>query len=156
LELVLVFFRSEYFDTVIIDEASQQTEAASLVPLVKGCQKAILVGDHVQLRPTIQQHAVVVQFDVSLFGRLYKQQLPPGGSHNENAEIISSHTSKVMLDTQYRMHESICKFSSDEFYESKLHTGVSNNARPLMHLSSNGHVFLAKIAGKELPLVYHR
>ncbi len=51
--------RTESFDTVIIDEASQQTEPASLVPLVKGCQKAILVGDHVQLGATVQQHAVI-------------------------------------------------------------------------------------------------
>ncbi|QKD50577.2 AAA domain-containing protein [Fusarium oxysporum Fo47] len=44
--------RSNFFDIVTVDEASQQTEPSSLVPLVKGCSQAILVGDHVQLRPT--------------------------------------------------------------------------------------------------------
>lgn len=33
------------FDTVLIDEASQVTEPVALIPLVKGCKKAILVGD---------------------------------------------------------------------------------------------------------------
>jgi superfamily I DNA and/or RNA helicase len=117
----LGLLRSESYDTVIIDEASQQTEPASLVPLVKGCRKAILVGDHVQLGATVQKHAVLQHFDVSLFERLYKKA----------NDRIKSHTARIMLDTQYRMHESICKFSSDEFYESKLRTGVSNDARPL-------------------------
>lgn len=116
----LGLLRSESFDTVIIDEASQQTEAASLVPLVKGCQKAVLVGDHVQLGATVQQHAALMQFDVSLFERLYKQ---------ENG--LRRGFEKIMLDTQYRMHKSICKFSSQEFYDAKLHTGILDSARPL-------------------------
>lgn len=33
------------FEVVLIDEASQITEACSLIPIVKGCQKAVLVGD---------------------------------------------------------------------------------------------------------------
>jgi superfamily I DNA and/or RNA helicase len=127
----LGLLRSEFFDTVIIDEASQQTEPASLVPLVKGCQKAILVGDHVQLGATVQRHAVLQQFDISLFERLYTQQKVPDVHRKEGCTTSSSPISRIMLDTQYRMHKSICKFSSDEFYESKLRTGIPNNARPL-------------------------
>jgi superfamily I DNA and/or RNA helicase len=111
----LGLLREETFDTVIIDEASQQTEPESLVPLVKGCQKAILVGDHVQLRATVQQHAILAGYDVSLFERLYKK----------DNESRSNGISKVMLDTQYRMHRSICHFSSTEFYEGRLLTGTS-------------------------------
>ena len=33
------------FDVVIIDEASQITEPCALIPLVKGCKRAVLVGD---------------------------------------------------------------------------------------------------------------
>jgi hypothetical protein len=33
------------FDTVLIDEASQVTEPIALIPLVKGCTRAVLVGD---------------------------------------------------------------------------------------------------------------
>lgn len=38
------------FDIAIIDEASQVTELGALVLLVKGIKKALIVGDHVQLR----------------------------------------------------------------------------------------------------------
>ena len=33
------------FQTVLIDEASQITEPGALIPLVKGCRTAVLVGD---------------------------------------------------------------------------------------------------------------
>jgi superfamily I DNA and/or RNA helicase len=114
----LGLLRGENFDVVIVDEASQLTEPATLVPLIKGCSRAILVGDHVQLRATVQQNAVVTSYDVSLFERHYN--LPP-------REGIA----KVMLDTQYRMHRSICEFSSSEFYDNRLLTAVANDARPL-------------------------
>ena len=113
----LGLLREELFDVVIIDEASQQTEPASLVPLVKGCSKAILVGDHVQLRATTQQHASALDFDVSMFERLYT-------SPDAKAE-------KVMLDTQYRMHADLCRFSSQEFYDERLQTAVTASTRPL-------------------------
>ena len=113
----LGLLRSESFGTVIIDEASQQTEPMSLVPITKGCTKAILVGDHVQLRATVQLHATLLQFDISLFERLYNEQ---GPGHK-----------KVMLDTQYRMHREICSFSSQEFYDGRLGTAVADNTRPI-------------------------
>lgn len=115
----LGLLRTEKFDTVIIDEASQQTEPASLVPLVKGCTKAVLVGDHLQLRATVQQHATVQGFDISLFERLYTKD--------------TAGAKKIMLDSQYRMHREICNFSSQEFYERNLHTAVPDAARPLPH-----------------------
>jgi len=114
--------RKQSFEVVVIDEASQQTEPASFVPLTKGCQRALLVGDHVQLRPTVQRLAAALDFDVSLFERLYKQP-----AESDSTDGIP----KLMLDTQYRMHPSICKFSSDQFYDGKLHTGIMAVDRPL-------------------------
>ena len=105
----LGLLRSEKFDIVIIDEASQQTEPATLIPLTKACQRAILVGDHVQLRAIVRKHAVVSDFDISLFERLY-------------TALDTSSVTKTMLDTQYRMHRDICRFSSDEFYDGRLRT----------------------------------
>ena len=116
----LGLLRTEMFDTVIIDEASQQTEPQSLVPLAKGCSKAILVGDHLQLRATVIQHARLVGFEVSMFERLYS--LP---NHRRFLR-------KVMLDTQYRMQSSICAFSSAEFYEGRLKTAIQDCDRPLL------------------------
>lgn len=114
----LGLLRTESFDVVLIDEASQLTEPAALIPLVKGCSRAILVGDHVQLRATVQQNALLTGFDVSLFERHYNLPDRKG-------------VAKVMLDTQYRMHRSICGFSSEEFYEGRLRTAVLNEQRPL-------------------------
>lgn len=37
--------KTDDFGIVIIDEASQITEPGALVPLVKGCHTAVLVGD---------------------------------------------------------------------------------------------------------------
>ena len=41
----LGILRNVDFDTVLIDEASQITEPCALIPLVKGCERAVLVGD---------------------------------------------------------------------------------------------------------------
>lgn len=41
------------FQCVLLDEAAQATEAASLVPVVKGCKSLVMCGDHHQLPPTI-------------------------------------------------------------------------------------------------------
>jgi superfamily I DNA and/or RNA helicase len=115
----LGLLRNESFGTVVIDEASQQTEPASLIPLVKGCQRAVLVGDHVQLRATVHPHAQLQGLDVSLFERLWTSE--------ENGQQIH----KVMLNVQYRMHPSLCTFPSDEFYNGKLLTGEACHNIPL-------------------------
>lgn len=114
----LGLLRGESFDTVLVDEASQQTEPASLVPLTKGCEHAVLVGDHVQLRATVQMQSLVTDFDISLFESLY-----------EAADSLG--LAKVMINVQYRMHRQICAFSSKEFYQERLHTAAPDDARPL-------------------------
>ncbi|EMT72300.1 Regulator of nonsense transcripts 1 [Fusarium odoratissimum] len=83
---------SEFFDIVTVDEASQQTELSSPVPLVKGCSQAILVGDHVQLRPTVNQTALALDFDISLFERLYTKV-----KHSKGNGVLRA----LILDTQY-------------------------------------------------------
>ncbi|WYZ43623.1 hypothetical protein EsH8_VII_000059 [Colletotrichum jinshuiense] len=116
----LGLLRAEDFDIVVIDEASQQTEPASLVPVMKGCRKAVLVGDHAQLRPTVGKLALSLNFDISLFERLW------GATTGDGNRI-----KKVMLNTQYRMHDEVCRFVSDEFYEGKLRTGIKAVGRSI-------------------------
>jgi AAA domain len=41
------------FDRILVDEATQATEPAVLVPLMRGCRSLVLVGDHCQLPPTV-------------------------------------------------------------------------------------------------------
>ncbi|RDW87959.1 hypothetical protein BP5796_03653 [Coleophoma crateriformis] len=113
----LGFLRAETFDIVLIDKASQQTEPESLIPLTKGCQRAIFIGDHSQSRAIVRKHAVVADFDISLFERHYDMHHIPG-------------VAKVMLDTQYRIHPDICDFISREFYNNQLQSAGLNSVLP--------------------------
>jgi len=101
------------FDIVLIDEASQVTEPVALIPLVKGCQKAVLVGDHVQLRPMVRTLGHAMLYDVSLFERLYTGPDIPG-------------LERTMLDVQYRFPEALAKFPSKEFYEGRLKSAMTD------------------------------
>ncbi|RDW72796.1 hypothetical protein BP6252_06703 [Coleophoma cylindrospora] len=113
----LGLLRAETFDIVLIDKASQQTEPESLIPLTKGCQRAIFIGDHSQSRAIVRKHAVIADFDVSLFERHYNMRHIPG-------------VSKVMLDSQYRTHPDICDFNSREFYKNQLQSAELNLVLP--------------------------
>ncbi|TWU76835.1 hypothetical protein ED733_005976 [Metarhizium rileyi] len=122
--------RNEEFDVVIIDEASQALEAQCWVPLVSA-KKAVCAGDHLQLPPTIKslnsktmpkakdgKSPIVkgMSLETTLFDRLLALHGP---------------SIKRMLTTQYRMHESIMRFPSDELYESKLVAADAVKARLL-------------------------
>ena len=125
--------RHEEFDVVIIDEASQALEAQCWIALLSA-KKAVLAGDHLQLPPTIKSldtrssktdgpsKADVLQkqtLEKTLFDRLLSLHGP---------------SIKRMLTTQYRMHEKIMRFPSDELYDSKLIAAESVKARLLTQL----------------------
>ncbi|XP_027346794.1 probable helicase MAGATAMA 3 isoform X1 [Abrus precatorius] len=95
------------FDVVIIDEAAQAVEPATLVPLANQCKKVFLVGDPAQLPATvISDNAKNHGYGTSLFERLKEGGYPV-----------------KMLKTQYRMHPEIRSFPSREFYEDSLEDG---------------------------------
>ncbi|KAM7208050.1 P-loop containing nucleoside triphosphate hydrolase protein [Naviculisporaceae sp. PSN 640] len=105
--------KNEEFDVVIIDEASQALEAQCWVPLLSA-KKAVCAGDHLQLPPTIK----------SLNSKT-KSKSKSGGATLETTlfdRLLALHgpSIKRMLTTQYRMHEKIMRFPSDELYEGKL------------------------------------
>ncbi|XP_025013172.1 probable helicase MAGATAMA 3 isoform X2 [Ricinus communis] len=76
------------FDVVIIDEAAQAVEPATLVPLANGCKQVFLVGDPKQLPATvISPIAEKFGYKTSLFERLQRAGYPVN-----------------MLKMQYRMH----------------------------------------------------
>jgi ATP-dependent RNA/DNA helicase IGHMBP2 len=93
------------FDLVVIDEACQLTEPGCWTAIARG-ERVVLAGDHCQLPPTIVSDDAAAQgLGVSLFERLV----------NRLGEQISRR-----LTIQYRMHEAIMRFSSDEFYDGEL------------------------------------
>ncbi|KAK7509835.1 P-loop containing nucleoside triphosphate hydrolase protein [Phyllosticta citriasiana] len=125
--------KEQQFDVVIIDEASQALEAQCWVPLLSA-KKVVLAGDHLQLPPTIKSlntkskqgakkdkvgEAKGMTLEQTLFDRLLALHGP---------------SIKRMLTTQYRMHEKIMAFPSQELYESKLVAAESVKARLLCHL----------------------
>jgi ATP-dependent RNA/DNA helicase IGHMBP2 len=96
--------RGKKYQTVFIDEAGQALEPACWIPLMR-TQRVVFAGDHQQLPPTIKSNeAARAGLSKTLFEKGIEKQ---------------PHTSS-MLEVQYRMHESIMKFSSRYFYEDKL------------------------------------
>ncbi|MDZ7850460.1 MAG: AAA domain-containing protein [Halodesulfurarchaeum sp.] len=92
--------RSQSFDVVVVDEASQLTEPDTLAAINRG-DRFVLVGDHRQLPPVVQSAA---DLETSLFERL----------------IDRYPDAAVMLDRQYRMSQRIQAFTSREFYDGEL------------------------------------
>lgn len=110
--------RNEEFDVVIIDEASQALEAQCWVPLLSA-RKAVCAGDHLQLPPTIKSLNSKTKTTAKEGSKV------PKGATLETTlfdRLLALHgpSIKRMLTTQYRMHEKIMRFPSDELYESKL------------------------------------
>ena len=92
------------FETVFIDEAAQALEPGCWIPIAKG-MRVILAGDHHQLPPTVKsEKAARDGLRETLFEKCIKRQ--PATAR--------------MLTVQYRMHEQIMGFSSEQFYDGQL------------------------------------
>ncbi len=97
------------FDLVVIDEATQATEPSCLIPISHG-NKVVMAGDHRQLPPTVKNmEAIEEGLKETLFERLAENH--PGN--------------KSMLRMQYRMHQDIMRFSSEQFYDGQLEADES-------------------------------
>lgn len=95
------------FETVIVDEAAQSVELATLIPLRYDCRQCVLVGDPQQLPATVFSRAAVRSgYDRSLFRRLQRCGMRVH-----------------MLDVQYRCHPEIAAFPASYFYRGRLANG---------------------------------
>ncbi|CAM6100030.1 unnamed protein product [Calypogeia fissa] len=104
------------FGLVVIDEAGQAIEPSCWIPLLQG-KRAVLSGDVCQLAPTVlSREAMEGGLGVSLMERA-------SGLHGG---ILST-----MLQTQYRMHQVIANWSSNEMYGGKLVSSPSVSSRLL-------------------------
>ncbi|NWI11258.1 ZGRF1 protein, partial [Crypturellus soui] len=107
------------FPVVVLDECSQMTEPASLLPIARfQCEKLVLVGDPKQLPPTIQGSDSFHEqgLEQTLFDRL----------------SLMGHKA-VLLRTQYRCHPAISAIANELFYGGSLINGVSEEDRsPLL------------------------
>ncbi|EFH69180.1 hypothetical protein ARALYDRAFT_312653 [Arabidopsis lyrata subsp. lyrata] len=127
------------FDAVVIDEAAQALEPATLIPLQllksRGT-KCIMVGDPKQLPATVLSNvASKFLYECSMFERLQRAGYPI-----------------LMLTQQYRMHPEICRFPSMHFYDYKLLNGVdmSSKSAPFHESHHLGpYVFYDIVDGQE-------
>jgi len=105
--------RNLKYHTIVIDEAGQALEPACWIPILKA-QKVVLAGDHNQLSPTIKS----------------KEAAQGGLSITLLEKCVALHPqSVVLLEEQYRMHETIMGYSSRVFYGNKLkaHSSVARH-----------------------------
>ncbi|KAJ5519968.1 hypothetical protein N7463_000421 [Penicillium fimorum] len=130
--------KNQKFDVVIIDEASQALEAQCWISLL-GAEKVVLAGDHLQLPPTVKST-----------GQKSKDEVSKGTEEKTDTEtlkgvslertlfdrLLALHGPgiKRMLTTQYRMHETIMRFPSDELYEGRLIASDAVKSRLLVDL----------------------
>ena len=129
------------YHTVVIDEAGQALEPACWIPVLKA-QKIIIAGDHCQLPPTIKSaEAAREGLNITLMEKCV-------AFHPESV---------VLLEEQYRMHETIMNFSSKEFYEGRLqaHPSVAQHLlipgdQPLLFIDTAGCGFDEKWEGTSI------
>jgi len=130
------------FDLSVIDEATQATQPAALIPYLKA-KKTILIGDHKQLPPTVvNQEAAEKGLRISLFEKLIENY----------QEKLSS-----LLKTQYRMNREIMGFSSIYFYNNSLIAADSVAEQKISDLGvkiTDEDCFTDKSLKSEYPMVF--
>lgn len=116
------------FSTLFIDEAAQALEPACWIA-TRRASRVILAGDHQQLPPTIKCYEAMKQgLGKTLMERIVENQ----------PEAVT------LLKVQYRMNDTIMKFSSDWFYhgevesdESVKHRSVLDWEHPIQWIDGN-------------------
>lgn len=104
------------FTTLFIDEAAQALEAACWIAIRKA-HRVVFAGDHCQLPPTIK----------------CPEALKGGLGRTLMESIVGNKPACVsLLRTQYRMHESIMKFSSQWFYDGKVESAPEVKYRGIL------------------------
>lgn len=130
--------RNRNFHTIVIDEAGQALEPACWIPVLKA-KKVVFAGDHCQLSPTIKSNAAARDgLSTTLFEKCV-------ALHPESV---------ILLEEQYRMHETIMGYPSKVFYGGKLkaHKSVGHRLlfaedRPLAFIDTAGCGFEEKLEG---------
>jgi hypothetical protein len=110
--LALCDWEDDFFDWLILDEANK-VRVNEMLPLLRLAQRWLLVGDHRQLPPVVDESAAgfdgdaakVRVRDASFFELFWEPLLD---------------NKRLMLDEQYRMAESIGNFVSKAFYDGRL------------------------------------
>ncbi|VAI30833.1 unnamed protein product [Triticum turgidum subsp. durum] len=120
-----------FFDLVIIDEAGQAIEPSCWIPILRG-KRCILAGDQNQLAPVILSRE-------AMQGGL-------GMSLLERASSLHDELLTTKLTMQYRMHESIANWASNEMYFGLLKSSPSVASRLLVDYPSIQETWITRCA----------
>lgn len=153
--------KDKQFAMVLVDECTQSTEPACLIPITKCAQRLVLVGDHRQLPPVITVDTLKRSgLSISLFERLldvYNADNPDcavsKGDPARRARYVNPMgIQPCMLEIQYRMHPLICHWPSAAFYEGRLVNGVDASHR----IAPKGFPWRARADGSLAPVAFVR
>lgn len=124
------------FDVVIVDESGQIQLHNLIVPLSRA-PKAILVGDHKQLPPIVNQE-MVDELNENGYESMWMEK-----SWFELLWDKTPDDRKAMLDTQFRSPSIISNYISSAFYENKYFAGVGMDKKePVLDFCKSTLVFI--------------
>lgn len=108
------------FDVVIVDEAAQSSEAATLIPLMRSASRVkriILAGDHKQLPAVAHAENIASRraYGTSLFERLVLPRREGDDSDVDDDDDSRAHPASTLI-VQHRMNAEISRFPSAFFY----------------------------------------
>lgn len=123
----------QHFHTLFIDEAAQALEAACWIALQKA-DRVILAGDHRQLPPTVKCY----------------EAMRGGLGRTLMESLAERHPEAVrLLTVQYRMNETLMRFSSEWFYEGKLTAAPEVRHRSILSLIDDPLVWVESESSEE-------
>ncbi|CAF0978486.1 unnamed protein product [Adineta steineri] len=107
---------------VIVEEAAAIFEAHIITALNTKCEHLILIGDHVQLRPSPSVYELGMKFkiDVSLFERFVKNNFP-----------------NVRLNIQHRMRPEVARIMKHFYDDLEDHVSVTTERPPVRGINNN-------------------
>ena len=110
---------SDFHSACLIDEATQATEPATIIPLTKGCKQVVLIGDQNQLPPTI----IVVTPKRRVLGKAFSC-------------VSFDQASRVHVEGTVSYAPAIALFPSQTFYKGELLSGTPPNQRARRSVST--------------------
>jgi rRNA-processing protein FCF1 len=118
--------KSELFDIVIIDEASQ-CDVASALPLIYRAKQVVVIGDPMQLKHitsvTVPEEKVIknhLTLNENPFIRYAEYSL--WDYCHDLITTASVNNTQIVLDSHYRCHPQIIGYSNEMFYQRRLGT----------------------------------
>jgi helicase MOV-10 len=148
--IVSADIKATHFDYIFIDEAASESEQSTLIPILglgasqnQITAQIVLSGDHKQLRAIIQSpFCQRLDMEKSMMERIMETnpKYQKSGAYDERFVTL--------LVKNYRSHESILRFSNENFYDSQL---VPCCPKPIANFAVGSDV----LKNQNFPIIFH-